>query len=262
MARKKKSSGVRVDLSKVGSAFSPNEEYEVICEECTLEEGQKAPYFKLKLRGVNDYSDSTMYHNASTSDESLWRLRPLLEAFGIEIPDGPMDLEAEDFIGKHAMCSTFKDTYAGGSSIKPDEFWPVDGASSSSGDDDDDGGLNLDEIDDDDIKKIAKELGVKGRKPDQLREKLAELDDDEIREAAEEAGVDLDNDEEEEEKPKKGDKKKKASITSEAVAEMNEDELEELIEEHELDVDLGDFRTLRKKRNAVIDAAEEADIIE
>jgi hypothetical protein len=257
MARKKKSSGVRVDLSNVGSAFSPNEEYEVACEECTLEDGQKAPYFKLKLRGVGDHSNSVMYHNASTSDESLWRLRPLLEAFGIEIPDGPMDLEADDFVGKHAMCSTFKDTYAGGSSIKPDEFWPVEGARSSNG-----GEIDLDEIDDGDIQKIAKELGIKGRKPDQLREKLAELEDDEIREAAEEAGVDL-GEEEEEEKPKKGGKKEpKRTITSEAIAEMNEDELEELIEEHDLKVDLGEFRTLRKKRNAVIDAAEEAGVIE
>ena len=256
--RRRKSSKVTVDLSDVGSTFSPNEEYQVICDECTLEEGQKAPYFKLKLKGIGEFSDSVMYHNASTSDESLWRLRPLLEAFGMEIPDGPMDLSPDDFVGKQAMCSTFKDTYSGGSSIKPDEFWPVDGGGVDDADE-----IDLDEIDDADIKKIAKELGVRGRKPDQLREKLAEFDDDELLEAAEGAGVELGAEEEEEEKPsRKSRKKKKESLTSEAIGEMNEDELEDLVEEHELDVDLGDFRTLRKKRNAVIDAAEEAGVIE
>jgi phage portal protein BeeE len=42
---------------------------------------------------------------------------------------------------------------------------------------------------------------------------------------------------------------------------MNQDELEELIEEHELEVDLDEHKTLRKKRAAVVDAAEEAGIL-
>ena len=43
---------------------------------------------------------------------------------------------------------------------------------------------------------------------------------------------------------------------------MNQDDLEELVEEHELDVDLDKLKTLRKKRTAVLAAAEEAGLVE
>jgi hypothetical protein len=252
MARRKKAAGsVRIDLSDVGVGFKAGEEYRIKCEECTIEDGQKAPYFKLVLKGTGEHSKSTMYHNASTSDESLWRLRPLLEAFDIDIPDGPMDISPDDFVGKEAMCSTFKDTYAGGSSIKPDEFWPVEGGGSSAKEADTEGEIDLDEISDADIKKLAKALGVKGRDADKLREEIAELDDEDIQEAAEEAGIKIG----EEEKPAE-----KGKTSAEDLQDMNEDDLEEFCEEHDLDVDLGEFRTLRKKRNAVVDAAEEAGV--
>lgn len=264
MARRSKSkTSIKLDLSNVGESFRADEEYHVKVSECTLEEGTNAPYFKLKFVGVDkEFEKSAMYHNASTSESSLWRLRPLMEALGMDIPNGPMEVDAEDFIGRECMCSTFKDTYQGGSSVKPDEFWPVDGddsKGSAKGDSEDE--IDLDEIDDDDIKKIAKELGIKGRKADVLREAIAEKDDDEIREAAEAAGVDIDGEEEEEEPQKKsGGKSKK--VSSDDIQGMSEDDLEELIEEHELDVDLDDYRTLKKKRNAVIDALEEGDLIE
>jgi len=43
---------------------------------------------------------------------------------------------------------------------------------------------------------------------------------------------------------------------------MDEEELEALNEEHELEVDLDDFKTLRKKVRAVLDALEEKDLLE
>jgi hypothetical protein len=43
---------------------------------------------------------------------------------------------------------------------------------------------------------------------------------------------------------------------------MDEDALQELIDEHELDVDLDDFKKIGKKREAVIDALEDEDLLE
>ena len=80
----KKKTGISVDLSKVGKSFEDGQDYLVQCTECTLEDGQNAPYFALKLEGTDEFEGAVMYHNASTSEKSLWRLRPLVEAFGIE----------------------------------------------------------------------------------------------------------------------------------------------------------------------------------
>jgi hypothetical protein len=75
-------------------------------------------------------------------------------------------------------------------------------------------------------------------------------------------GVDEKADEEEEDKPEKGkasSKKAKkeephAIATADEVNSMDQEELEALVEEHGIDVDLSEFRTLSKKRAAVIKA--------
>lgn len=309
MARRaKKKNSVRLDLSRVSSAFEPNQEYAVRVVECTLEDGQKAPYFNLKLQGIEggDYENSTMYHRASTAEGALWRLRPLMEAFGIEIPDGPMDISPDDFVGCEAMCSTYLDRYDGGSSVKPDEFWELDGdGSSDDGGKDDAGDFDLDELDDEEIDALAEALEVKGRSTAAKKKKLAAMDEDEVAEAyadldkggddegddggdggefdldelddddiealAKEMGVKgrsvsakkkalakLDQDEVAEAYEGLGGGSSSESITEDEIQEMNEDELEEVIERFELDVDLSDYKTLRKMKNAVIDACEEA----
>ena len=69
---------------------------------------------------------------------------------------------------------------------------------------------------------------------------------------------------EKEEKPARGRKAKDEPepITADEVTEMSEDDLESVIEKYDLDVELSDFKTLRKKCAAVIDALEEADMLE
>lgn len=73
--------------------------------------------------------------------------------------------------------------------------------------------------------------------------------------------------EEAEEKPARGRGKKAAAkeepaLSQDDINDMSEEELADVIEEHDLDVDLDDFKTLRKQRAAVIDAAQEAGLLE
>ncbi len=314
-ARGKASTSVRVDLSNISKAFEPGQEYAIRVVECTLEEGQKAPYFNLKIQGLEggDYENSVMYHRASTGEASLWRLRPLLEAFQFDIPEGPLDLDAKDFVGREAMCSTYLDRYDGGSSVKPDEFWPLEEGAGGKKDESED--FDLDDIDDDGIEALAEELDVKGRNVAAKRKALAKLDQDDVAEAWEKVGGEskkesefdldeLDDDdlmalaehmelkastakraksalakEDEEDvataweelqeeraakekkssggKSNKRDSKKKESVTEDQIQEMNEDELEEVVTNFDLDLDLSEHKTLRKMKNAVIDAMEE-----
>jgi hypothetical protein len=51
-------------------------------------------------------------------------------------------------------------------------------------------------------------------------------------------------------------------LSEDEVLEMKTSDLEDVIEDYELDVDLGEYKTLGKKRNAVLDALEEAGYIE
>lgn len=72
-----------------------------------------------------------------------------------------------------------------------------------------------------------------------------------------------DEEEEEDEKPAKGKKSKKLpQLTADEIQGMDEDELGEVIEKYSLDTDLDDFKTLRKKAAAVIDAMEDGGHIE
>lgn len=57
-------------------------------------------------------------------------------------------------------------------------------------------------------------------------------------------------------------KEEPALLSQDDINDMSEEELADLIEEHDLDVELDDFKTLRKQRAAVIDAAQEADLLE
>lgn len=284
-AAKKKS--VTLDFSQVGKQFEAGMEYAVEVKSCTLEDGNEYPYFAFQFKGVDEgYENSIMYHNASTSPQSLWRLRPLLEALGVEIPDGPLDIDPDELIGLRCMCSTISEKKpGGGSSIRPDEFWPLedgadddgrkDSGKKSKGDDDE---FDLDALSDADIKKLAKEFDIAGRDVEKLRKELSKADEDELKEACADLGIELgakseDDDEDEDEgessgrssrgsSKSSGKRGKKASVTEDEVQEMSEEELEDLIEQHDLDVDLDEYKTLRKKKVAVIDALTEAGIIE
>jgi hypothetical protein len=273
-----------LDFTGVGKAFEPGKEYAVRCSECTLEEGTKAPYFNLKLIGVEEeYSKSAMYHRASTSESSLWRLRPLLEAFGIEVPEGPLDIGPEDFVDRTAMCSTYLDRYEGGSSVKPDEFWPLEDADTG-GEAEGEEAFDLDALSDEDIEALAEAMEVKGRNAAAMKRALAKLDQDEVAEewakiadeatpppAPSRASRGKKEEPAEEEKTStrgradrgsRSKPKEKEKYSEEQISEMNEDELEGVVEAAELDIDLSTEKTLRKKRNMVLDALEEAELIE
>lgn len=143
--------------------------------------------------------------------------------------------------------------------------------------------LDLDEISDKDIKAIGKALKIKTKDADEIRAELADIDEDDIREAAADLDIELpggDDDEGEKDEPapkgkargkasaagskkKSGGKSKKAATwSSDDIMEMSEEELEEVIEQADVEVDLDEHKTLRKKKNAVIDALTEADLLE
>lgn len=261
MARRKKSSGVKVNLGDIGSPFKAGEEYLGEIVECTLEEGSNHPYFAVKIEGTEDNKGSVIYDNVSTSPAALWRLRSLVEGCGIDIPEGDMDLEPDDFVGKTVMFSTFEEVYEGKKRVKVDDYWSTDESpeseeEESEEEESEDDSVDLDALDDEQIMELGKALKLKAKNAKLMKKKIEDFEDeDALKEAYDEVAGE--EDEEEEEKEESSDTVSRAELNG-----MSEEELEEVIEEHELDVDLGDFKTLKKKRAAVIAAAEEEEILE
>lgn len=309
MARRTKETGGRsrrgsktrksVDFSQEVLEFDGDMEYPVEVKEASWEDGNEHPYIRMVFKGAEEeYAETTVYHNASTSPKSLRRLRTLLEALGMDIPeDGSIDIDTDELVGLKCMAHTyFEKDQNGTPRIRFDDFWPLDedgddkkSSSKKKGEDED---IDYDELSDADIKRLAKAMKIKGRDADKLREELADEDQDEVREAAEELDIDLggaeEEEEEEDEPEEKTTKRKKASDeedepkgkagrskggskksskksttwTEDEIQEMSEDELESVIEESGIEVDLDDYKTLRKKKNAVIDALTEADLLD
>lgn len=321
MARRSKKTARTASFDGVGKGFADGQEYLVCVKECTVEEGDSAPYLSFKLEGTGEFEGSVMYHNGSMAPTALWRTRELFEAFLGDVPEGDFDIDevAEEFVGKYAMCSTFADTYNGSKRIKPEDFWPNEGDVPEGGDGGGEAEIDIDDLDDADIKKVGKAMGIKSKRASTIRKELEDADPDELYEVLadlglveEEGGEDGGGEDEEFDLDELSDddikalaeameikvtarsrvntlKKKLAAMDEDEVAEaweelaeageeggdgeggevtaddiagMSQDELEELVEEHELDVDLDEFKTLRKKRTAVVDAAEEAGILE
>lgn len=323
MARRNSRSKTKrtASFAGVGKGFAAEQEYLVKVKECEVEEGDNGLYYSMKLEGTGEFEGSLMYHNASLSPAALWRTREVFEAFLGDVPEDDFDVDeyAAEFVGKVAMCSTFKDTYNGQSRIKPEDFWPAEGHEAEGGDGEDDE-VDLDDIDDADIKKLGKAMGIKSKRASTIRKELEEADEDELLEAMQELGLiedegegeegddgdgeefdldeasdddikavaeaagikvtaksrvntlkkkltELDEDELAEAVEEaglgegEGGKDEDGEVTADDINSMNQDELEELVEEHELDIDLDNHKTLRKKRTAVIDAAEEAGIL-
>jgi len=111
--------------------------------------------------------------------------------------------------------------------------------------------------DDDDEETPAQ---ARARRRRERKAKATEDDDDEKPAKGKKKSADEDD---EDEKPKKGKKSKSLpKLSSDEVQGMDEDELGEVIEKYGLDTDLDDYKTLRKKAAAVIDALEDGDHID
>lgn len=305
MARRasKKPAREKVNFANVGKMFKENMEYPCEVKSAEVETGTDFPYVHVQLKGLDEgYGGATLHENFSTSPGALWKMREIMEAAGLDIPEGDLDTDelaaefAEDILGAQLLVATRKrEKPDGGFSIVPDGYAPMTDAKpagkKATSKKKSAPEVDLDELDDDDIKALAEEFDIKGRSVSKLREALAAADPEDIIEACKDLGIGeeekeekrpfrsstktsrSEKDEDEDEgkpagrsergsKKSNASRKKKPSLTEDEVNEMNEEELGDLIEQHDLDVDLDDHKTLRKKKVAVIDALQEAGLIE
>lgn len=244
-AAAKRSNVVTLDLSGVEGRVNFTEgDHLLEVMEVTQEKGDKADYFSWKFKATED-SDSAgaiVYNNTSLSEQSLWNLRTLLEALGVEIPESEFELDLDEMPGLLVMGSIELETYEGKKRPRLADFWaaeevkekPARGKGKAAAKDDDE-----------------PELTARQKRAAARKAKASDEKDPEAKPSRSSRGSGKSSSKKDDPEP----------VTEDDLNEMSEEELQDVIDEHELDVDLGEFKTLRRQRAAVIDAAQEAGAI-
>jgi hypothetical protein len=286
-SRKAKTTSVKVNFKGVESRQTPPEgDYKLEVLEANSKTGPSGDMIEFILEiSEGKFKGQKQWFYCPLAENSLWKLHAFLTALGEEVPEDEMDIDLSDLIGKEVVGVLTHETYQGKKRAKMTDFASVEdyeGELASEDDDDEDEkpakkgakgkAKSKSSDDDDDDEEDEKPKAKKGK----AKAKPADDDDDDEEEApkskakAKGKKKPADDDDDEDEKPaakgKKGAAKSKKAkkYTTAEIEDMDEDELQELLEKHDLEdeVDLDDFKKLPKKVAAVIDALEEADLIE
>ena len=269
MARKKKSSStVNVNFKGVESRRTPPQG-DYPCSVLEAEAGKSGAgndqiAFICEI-SKGEYKGQKLYLYCPLQDESLWKLHAFLTALGVEVPEDDFDIDLPELIGEVFMGVITHEVYNGRKRAKLTDF---DSIESYTGDDDDKKSKgkkkskDADEDEDDDKPK-------KGKKSKSKADEDEDDDDTPKKKGKSKKSVDEDEDDDapkgkkgkSKDKPKKS---KKKTYDRDEVEDMDEEELAELLEEAGLDdeVDLDDYKKLPKKVAAVIEALEEAELLD
>lgn len=113
----KKGKIVKVDFEGVeaGGRSCPDGVYEAEITSVTEEEssaGNDMLVAKWKILSGKG-KGATIWDNLSLTPQALWRLKGLLEALEVEVPDGAMDLDIEELVGKTCSIEITNEKYEG-----------------------------------------------------------------------------------------------------------------------------------------------------
>ena len=266
-AATKKSKVVRIDFTGVETAsVVPEGEYIVAVKSAKLEESTAGNEYVAWQLTINDgkHQKKTLYQNTSLTQNSLWATKRWLECLGMEVPDGEFDLDLEEPIGTTIGVVVEHEDYKGRTRSRIVDCFPAeDGASGEGadegGDEGDDGPGEVPTADDvaemgkaelrELVEKFELDVELSGTTAAQRRQMIKALADYTPPKSESKGGG-------------KTTTKKKKKLTADEVQEMDDEALEETVETYELDVKLEKLPNMRRKRSAVIDALEEADMLE
>lgn len=215
------SASVNVDLSGVETSRKtiPEGTYTLVVDSATQKNSQGGnPMIAFEFSvAEGKYQGSKLYENCSLQPQALFKLKSVLIALGMEIPNKAFDLDLKDLIGLTCEAEVGHEVYEGKKKARILEY--IDPSDSDSdeddsededGDDDDDDTdveSTLMEMDLDDLKDLAKELDIsassikKAKKVKAMVELImSEADEDDILEALGDEDKEDDEDEDDEEK--------------------------------------------------------------
>lgn len=254
------SASVNVDLSGVETSRKtiPEGVYTLVVDSATQKSSQGGnPMIVFEFSvAEGKYQGSKLYENCSLQPQALFKLKSVLIALGLDIPNKAFDLDLKDLIGMTCEADVGHEVYEGKKKarileyIDPSDSDSDEDDSEDEDDDDTDVESTLMEMDLDDLKDLAKELDIpassikKAKKVKALVELImSEADEDDILEAlGDEDDEDDDEDEEEEDEEKNYSEMSLAELKAECKDRglkvkkgMDKDDLIEMLEEDDED---------------------------
>lgn len=209
MALKKKGSKrrvVTVDMEGVesGGKIVPDGTYEGIIESVESKESSNDnPMLVVKWKLTSGKGKGgAVWDNLPLVPQALWRLKGLLEALGVEVPDSSMDIDLTELEGQEASLQIVNENFEGKDRPKVTNYGSPGEADADEGESEEE---EEEEEEDKPVKKPAKKKASKKPAKDEDEEEEEEEEDDEDEEEDEE--------EEEDEKPAKKKTTSKSKIS-------------------------------------------------
>ena len=253
------SASVNVDLSGVETSRKtiPEGRYPLVVDNVTQKnsrEGNPMIAFEFSV-AEGKHQGSKLYENCSLQPQALFKLKSVLIALGMDIPNKAFDLDLKDLIGLTCEAEIGHETYEGKKKARileyldPNDSEDDDDSDDDSDEDDTDLESTLMEMDLDDLKDLAKELEIpassvkKAKKVKALVELImSEADEDDILEALGDDNDEDDDDEDDEDEEKDYSEMSLAELKAECKDRglkgkkgMDKDDLIEMLEEDDED---------------------------
>lgn len=242
------SSSVNVDLSGVEVARKaiPEGTYEVVVNQVEQKKSRDGnPMISFEFEVADGaHKGAKLYENCSLQPQALFKLKSVLIALGLEIPNKAFDLDLNDLVGLSCEVEVGHETYEGKKRARILQYNDPQDSEEESDDEEDNEDLEdqLSELDKEELKNLALELDIPKKKV-QGAKKAKDLIDLILEEAEEEDILALlDNEDEEEEEEEEETPDYSEMSLSELKAEckdrgikvkkgMDEEDLIELLEE-------------------------------
>lgn len=245
MARKSRraSNVVTVDFSNVEAGLEVGE-YQATVAEITQEEGPNGDYFKWKFQ-IKD--GGIAYYNTSLTPQSLWNLRKLLEALGVDVPASSFDIDFDDLKGRELTIKIDEEEYDGRMRPKMVDFWEADSEAEEEDEKPRKKSTKRDEEDDEEEEEERPTRSKRGKKDEDDEEEVEEEDEEE----------------EEDERPrkkKKDEEEDELMYDADEIDSATQQQLESINKRHKLGVKLAG--NLRRQRERVALALQEAGLMD
>ena len=203
------SSSVNVDLSGVEASRKaiPEGTYEVVVNEATQKnsrDGNPMIAFEFEV-AEGAHKGAKLYENCSLQPQALFKLKSVLLALGMDIPNKAFDLNLRDLVGLTCEVEVGHEVYEGKKRARILQYNDPEEAQEDDSDEDDEESVEdkLSELDFDELKDLAKDLDIsasdikKAKKAKALIDLIMDsADEDDILEAL---GEDSDEEDEEDE---------------------------------------------------------------
>ncbi len=200
------SSSVNVDLSGVEASRKaiPEGTYEVVVNEATQKDSRDGnPMISFEFEVAEGaHKGVKLYENCSLQPQALFKLKSVLMALGMDIPNKAFDLNLRDLVGLTCEVEVGHEVYEGKKRARILQYNDPEETQESDFDDEESVEDKLQDLDIDELKALAKDLDIaasdikKAKKAKALIELIMDsADEDDILEAL---GEDSDDEDEEE----------------------------------------------------------------